>query len=308
MKLSRILIVLAALAAGSVLAYTMPGATPYDGLITFDHGAMPLVPNALHINGGIGYVMTSKGFNDDSEAVDLVDDLTLLAIPIDIGYAFDERWRVDITPQLLRPAMGDTSVMGLGDLWVKTSAIWETAAGFYVGPRLGIKAPLGKTEDIDIPLGDKQMDIDFAAIAAKYGESAFKADAALGFRYRMKRTDTIEMGIPLASYDVDLTPGMMIYLDANLGMGLGGDQKWQIYVPVGFFTTMEDKYTVGDDWPANVTEPEGMSYMGVYAGLWPKYVIDENTNVGLKVEYPFMGKNTPQGMLVALTADAFIPL
>jgi len=303
----RVLIGLA-VASGAALAFTMPAYTPYDGLITFDHMAMPLTPGALHINGAIGYGMASKGFDDDGDAQDLPDDATLLGIPLDIGYAIDERWLVDVTAQILNPKQGDADAFGLGDVWLKARALWETGPGFYLGPRLGVKFAVGEDMPDDpatLPLGDGQMDIDFAAVAsADNPEKVFKGSAALGFRYRMKKTYSEVDPSTGQSYDVSYTPGTMIYLDLAPGLGFGPDQQWRAHIPIGYVLTMEDK----TDYPDPVPDPEGTTTNALYVGVQPKYVIDENTTVGLKFLYTVMGKNVPQGMLIAATCDAFIPL
>ncbi len=315
MKLSHLTLVGAVVlvAAGAGLAFTMPGSTPYDGLIFYDPAALPLVPGALHIHGAIAFDMASKGFDKDGNSVDFGDmDQTIIGIPLNIGYAFDERWSADVTVQLLQNKIGDTSTFGLGDLWVKTRALWETGPDFYLGPRLAVKAPIGKWKDLDVdqlPLGDGQMDVDLAAVAAKYGtETPFKATGALGFRYRMKRSYSVTVVLPpplgTQTYDVDYTPGMMIYTHLEPGLGIG-DQKFQLYVPIGYETTMEDKTEFSDP---SIPTPEGMTTSALYVGLHPKYAIDEYNTLGLSFLYTVMGKNVPQGMLIGLTANSYIPL
>ncbi len=312
MKFSRVWTVIAAgfVAAGAAWAFTMPGATPYDGLITFDPAAMPFPGNAGHINGGVGYSITSKGFDNDSKAQDLVNDVNLLAVPIDLGYAFDERWLADVTVQLLQPSVGDTSTFGIGDVWVKARGVWETGNDFYLGPRLGIKIPVGKVDyaDTNLELGDDQMDIDFGAVAAKYGgETHFKATGQLGFRYRMKYTYSEYEPTTQTTYSYDVTPGTLIYVDLAPGFGVGPNQLFQVYVPIGYTTSMKDKVDVPANWPAGVPEPEGQSHNALYVGLYPKYELDELNTIGVKALYTAMGKNVPQGMFFALTVNSYIP-
>jgi len=309
MRLSRlaVVLVLPLVAAGAAMAYTMPGYAPYDGLISIDPGGMPIVPGTLHINAGIGYWSANKGFDKDGNSWDIDSKPNFLAVPLDLGYAFDENYMADITLQILRPSYtggaetpeGETTynAMGLGDLWIKARGIWETGPDFWIGPRLAVKIPVGKVdyESLEPDLGDDQMDIDFAAVAGKYGESTmFKFTGQLGFRYRMKRTVS-EMGI-----DFDETPGMMIYTQLEPGIGTGSDQAFQIYVPIGYETSMADK-SDGD----KIEDSETSS---LYVGLYPKYELDENNVIGLKFVYPLMGANTPQAMYFTLTYGAFIKL
>lgn len=309
MRLSRVAIVLVLplAAAGAAMAYTMPGYAPYDGLISIDPGGLPITPKTLHVNAGIGYWSANKMYDLDGNNVDLASKPNFIGVPLDIGYAFDENYMADITLQILRPSYtggvetpeGETTynAMGLGDLWIKARGIWETGPDFWIGPRLAVKIPVGKVdyESPDPWLGDDQMDIDFAAVAGKYGGSTmFKFTGQLGFRYRMEQTWSV-MGV-----DFDYTPGMMIYTQLEPGIGTGADQAFQIYVPIGYETSMAAK-SGGD----TIDDSETSSF---YVGLAPKYALDENNVIGLKFEYPVMGKNTPQGMYFTLTYGAFINL
>ncbi len=107
---------------------------------------------------------------------------------------------------------------------------------------------------------------------------------------------------------VDLTPGLMIYLHVEPGIGTGRDQKFQIYVPIGYAMSMEDDITYPTDWPAEVPKREGLSHSSLYIGLYPRYELDERNAIGLKFVYPVFGNNTPQGMYITLTYAAFIAL
>lgn len=309
MRLSRfaVVFVLPLVAAGAATAYTMPGTVPYDGLISIDPGGMPIVPKTLHINAGIGYWSADKGFDVDGNSQDITTNPAFIAVPLDLGYAFDENYMADITVQILRPSYNALdpvtgqettyNAMGLGDLWIKLRGIWETSNDFYLGPRLAVKVPVGKVdyESMDPDLGDDQMDIDFAAVAGKYGGSTmFKFSGQLGFRYRMART------VPGTPEDYEETPGMMIYTHLEPGIGTGSDQAFQIYLPIGYETTMADK--------SDGTEVENSETNALYVGLYPKYELDERNAIGLKFMYPLMGKNVPQAMYFTLTYGAFINL
>jgi hypothetical protein len=325
MKLSRLVLLsaLPLIAVGAAFGYTMPGTAPYDGLISVDPGGLPIIPECLHINGGAGYWSASKAFDDDGNSQKDPTKPNILIVPLDLGYAFNEYIMADVTLQILRPSYTATTVdpatgveteekvnaMGLGDVWVKARGLWETATDFYLGPRLAVKVPVGKVDYTDDKpeLGDDQIDVDVALVAGKYGDSTmFMMSGQAGFRYRMKRTVPKMAGTEM--YDVDETPGMMMYLHAEPGIAASRDQAFQIYVPIGYEMSLEDKYDVPSDWPEPVPEPEGVSHSSLYLGLYPKYQLDERNALGLKFMYPVMGNNTPQGMYFTLTYGGFIKL
>jgi hypothetical protein len=323
MRLSRLALslVLPLAAAGAATAYTMPDHAPYDGLISIDPGGLPIIPETLHLNAGVGYWSADKNFNDDGDTVSDTTKPAALLVPLDLGYAFNEHYMADITLQILRPSHtlvdagtgeGTTyNAIGLGDLWIKARGLWETAADFYLGPRLAVKVPVGKVdyEDNKPELGDDQMDIDVALVAGKYGESTiFVMSGQAGFRYRMKKTVTVPGYIP--TFEYDYTPGMMIYLHAEPGIAVSGDRAFQVYVPIGYEMSMKDKADAAAGWPGGPRQREALEvdHSSLYAGLYPKYQLDERNAIGLKFMYPVMGTNSPQGMYVTLTYGAFIKM
>jgi hypothetical protein len=306
------------LGAATAFGYTFPGAFVYDGLITYDHLGMPLVPNALHFNVGAGYMMWNKAWKvnavtGDNESVELKADNTVIAVPIDVGYAINERILVDVTLQVLSasykpdtPTTQDPekSATGLGDVWVKGRYLVPVNEMFNLGGRLGVKVPVGKVDytDTDLELGDDQMDIDVAAVAGIVHEEGLVMGGQLGFRYRMDRTVTVSVPDPLhpgqfINVDQDVTPGMMIYLDTKTGYSFG---QFDLYVPLGFEMTMANKT---DD-----TEVKDSETNGLYLGLAPAYALDANNTLGIKFLYPVMGQNVPQSMLVGVTYEGYIPM
>ena len=303
MLLSAFLMLGAAVAFG----YTFPGAFVYDGLITYDHLGMPLVPNALHLNVGAGYLMFSEAWmidpdTGDNELVDLGGSVSVIGVPIDIGYAINENILVDVTLQVLSTTeapddFDSVSATGLGDVWVKGRYLAPVGENFNLGGRLGVKIPVGKVDYTDDKpvLGDGQMDIDVAAVAGIYNEEGFVMGGQVGFRYRM--TETQEWEIFGEKVEVDYTPGMMIYLDTETGYSFGA---FAVYVPLGYEMTMAVKL---DDETAEDSETNGL-----YLGLAPKYALDANNKLGLKFLYPLMGKNVPKSMLVGLTYEGYIPM
>jgi len=296
------------LGAATAFGYTFPGAFVYDGLITYDHGGMPVVPNALHFNVGAGYLTFSQYWDVDEitgekELVDLDGSVSIIGVPIDIGYAFNENILVDVTLQVLStteaPDEGDSlSATGLGDLWVKGRYLAPVGENFNLGGRLGVKIPVGKVDYTDDKpeLGDDQMDIDVALVAGMYPEEGFVMNGQVGFRYRMKQTIEIEI-MPGQTLDFEVTPGMLIYLDVEPGYSFGA---FDIYVPIGYEMSTAVKV---DDETADYSETNGL-----YLGLAPKYALDANNTLGVKFLYPLMGKEVPKSMLVGVTYEGYIPL
>jgi hypothetical protein len=326
MKLSHLSLLIAVpfIAVGTAFGYTMPGMAPYDGLISIDPGGLPIQPEMLHLNVGAGYWRANKAFDDEGDSEDLKSEPNALIAPLDVGYAFNEHYMADLTFQILRPsetwkpgAADEKTIntFGIGDIWVKARGIWEGGPDFFIGPRLAVKIPVGKVdyEDEKPELGDDQADIDVAAVAGKYGEDTiFKMSGQAGFRYRMKKTMSYVYADPatgqMTAYEYDVTPGVMIYLHVEPGIGTGRDQAFQIYVPIGYAMSMKDTVDLPADWPTGATEPEELDHSSLYLGLYPKYQLDERNAIGLKFMYPVIGTNSPQGMYFTLTYGAFIKL
>ncbi|MGD8717512.1 MAG: transporter [Candidatus Zixiibacteriota bacterium] len=294
------------LTAGFAFGYTFPDAWVYDGLITYDHGGMPIVPEALHFNVGAGYWTATEFYNEDGDVEDSSFDTSVIAVPIDIGYAINDRILVDVTLQILSidmtPDPGvstypDTSAMGLGDVWIKGRYIAPLGNDLYMGGRLGVKIPVGKVEydmtQWEPPLGDDQMDIDVALVAAKYPGAGFAMNGQVGFRYRMDAT-VEEMG-----NEYSYTPGTLIYVDVAPGYSMG-PTNFQVYVPIGYEMTTASKF--------EGTENEDSETSGLYAGVAPKYGIDANNTVGFKFLYPLMGKNVSKSMMFGVTYEGYLPL
>ena len=297
-------------AAGAAFGYTMPTLAPYDALISVDHGGTAIIPGTFHVNAGIGYWSASKMWDADGESWDDDAKPTAILVPIDLGYAFNEFLLADVTVEIDGPSYKGVnattgaeetfSTFGLGDVWVKGRYLFPGGNGWTYGPRLGVKIPVGKVDDESgkPDLGDDQMDIDVAAVGAMDNESLmFKFNGQLGFRYRMKRTLTIELPPPLEPVDVDYVPGMMIYTHLEPGIALG-DGKFRIFIPIGYETSMAAKL---DDETVDKSETSML-----YAGLGPRYRLDENNDLGLKLFYPVMGANVEQAMYFTLNYEAFI--
>jgi hypothetical protein len=301
-----ILIAAVLVAAGMAFGYTyshpvLYGMWVYDGLVTYDHGGLPVTPNALHFNVGAGYLMASEYFDEDGNAEDLGGDISVIGVPIDVGYAFNENLLVDLTLQILStsitPDAGDSvSAAGLGDVWVKGRYI-APVDSFNLGGRLGVKIPVGAVDytSEDPPLGDDQMDIDVAAVGSLYPDEGFAFNGQIGFRYRMPADIELIPGFPT----VEVTPGTMIYLDLAPGYTMGAD-NFQVYVPIGYFMTT--------DWKVDGETAENSAENGLFVGVAPKYGIDANNMLGLKFLYPIMGTNTLNPILIGFTYEGYVPM
>ncbi|UCE26594.1 MAG: hypothetical protein JSW52_09620 [Candidatus Coatesbacteria bacterium] len=282
MKRLLVVPVMLALAAGAYGYSTWPRAFTYDGLATKDRGGLPLTPGALHLNGGFFYAdLLGKRFNADGDSVD--EDLKAIGIPIDLGYAIDEQWEVDITFQLLRVSNG-TSNFGIGDMWFKARALFETGTDFYFGPRIAVKIPVGDDTKL---LGDGQVDIDIGAVGAKYGETHFRLNGQLGFRYRLENGD------------LNYKPGILIYAFMEPGVGVGRANKFSFYFPIAF-----DYHAAST---LNDVDQNDSGY-GFAFGIKPAYALDQNNTLNLTFLYPVFGKNANKDLYIGFTADSFIPL
>jgi hypothetical protein len=290
--MKRLLVVVAvlSLAASAYGFSTWPEAFPYDGLATKDRAGLPLTPSALHLNGGFFYAgILNKEFNADGDSVDGADEYAF-GIPVDLGYAIDEQWEIDLTFQLLKYSLGNVSEFGIGDMWFKARGLWQTGTDFYFGPRVAVKIPVGDDTKL---LGDGQLDIDIGAVGAKYGETHFRLNGQLGFRYRLKRTYTI------AGVEYETKPGIMIYSLMEPGLGIGHANKFSFYFPLAFEFHGESKTN-------DVGNNDG-GY-GFAFGVKPAYAIDQNNTLNLTFLYPIFGKSANQELYVGFTADSFIPL
>ncbi len=297
---------------------TFPSAWVYDGLITYDHMGLPLVPNALHVNVGAGYMMASEIFDEQGEAQDMGGDVSVIAVPVDVGYAVNERILVDVTFQLLSYTTYGRGAAGLGDLWVKGRYV-APLGRFNVGGRLSIKVPVGNVDylDFDPELGDGQTDIDVAAVGSLYPDKGFAVNGQVGFRYRIDGatniTVTNEMGIPLGQFNYK--PGMLTYLHIEPGYSMG-PERFQFYVPIGFMMTTAVKLKL--DAPGYGEEKiKDSKTNGLYVGLAPKYGVDANNTLGVKFLYPIKGTGgnedffSPElhkSILIGLTYEGYIPL
>jgi len=284
MKRLLVATIMLVLAANAYGFNTWPGAFPYDGLATKDRAGLPLTPGALHLNGGFFYAgMLNKQFNNDGDSVDGADEYAF-GIPIDLGYAIDQQWEIDLTFQLMKYKLGAVDNFGIGDMWFKARGLWETGQDFYFGPRIAVKIPVGDDTKL---LGDGQVDIDIGAVGAKYGETRFKLNGQLGFRYRLENGD--------ANYK----PGILIYSFMEPGLGLGRAGVFGFYFPLAF------EYHAAST--LNDVDQDDSGY-GFALGIKPYYALDQNNTLNLTFLYPIFGKNANQELYVGFTADSFIPL
>lgn len=313
-------------AAGTVSAIiedggTFPSAWVYDGLITYDPMGFPPAPNALHFNVGAGYMTANKIFDERGKAKGIGGDRTLIAVPVDVGYALNRRILVDVTFQLLSytekwdaappfyPTGAEYSAAGPGDIWVKGRYV-APLGRFNVGGRLGVKIPVGKVDyfDFEPELSDGQTDIDVAAVGSSYADKGFACNGQVGFRYRTVDSNFYvvnEMGQRL---EIDYKPGLLTYLHLEPGYTTGAE-SFQVYVPIGFMMTTAFK--------SDSTEAADSNTRGLYVGLAPKYGFDANHTVGVKFLYPIAGASgnpmyllSPElhkSVLMGITYQGYVP-
>jgi hypothetical protein len=292
--MKRLLVVIAVLSlATSAYAFgTWPGSYTYDGLIMKDRAGLPLTPSALHLNGGFFWRgLLGKSFDNNGDSQDDVSNENYLGLPaVDLGYAIDEKWEVALTFQLLYGPLGDYSEFGIGDMWFKARGLWQTGTDFYFGPRVAVKIPVGDDEK---GLGDGQLDIDIGAVGAKYGETHFRLNGQLGFRYRLKRTYTV------AGVEYETKPGIMIYSLMEPGFGIGHANKFSFYFPIAFDYHAESS-----------TNDVGNNDSGYTFGFGvkPAYALDQNNTLNLMFLFPLFGKAANQELYIGFTADSFIPM
>lgn len=305
------LCVASACAAVAAFAYTMPTKAPYDALISEDRGALPHPPNALLFDGAFVISSASKEYGKYGGATDLGYNWKLTAFPFGVGYAINEWLDAGVKLQFLHPDDGKGTVTGLGDVWVTTRAAWPLATDFYLGPRFGLKVPVGtvKAEDNTPDLGDNQMDLDFAAVLSKYGPSnIFQLNAQFGVRYRAKG-DAVWLDKDSGSeFDYELKPATLLYADLAPGLGFGRRRAFKIYVPVGAAFSGQDEVFIPPDWPHNYAPPEGYEHNVVYVGLRPSYAFDDNNVLNFKALYNVKGSKVPQAMYFGLSYNASFPL
>ena len=291
MKRLLVVTVMLGLAANAYGYSTWPTAFPYDGLITKDRGGLPLTPGSLHLNGGFFYSdLLDKRFDENGDSID--ENFSAIGIPIDLGYAIDEKWEVALTFQLLRiSAAGnselgipDMSEFGIGDMWFKARALWETGTDFYFGPRIAIKIPVG---DDGKGLGDGQLDIDIGAVGAKYGQSHFRFNGQLGFRYRLENGD------------MKTKPGILIYSFMEPGLGVGRANKFSFYFPLAFEYHAASKL--------NGVSVNNGGYALAF-GIKPSYALDQNNTLNLTFLYPIFGKSANKDLYIGFMYDSFIPI
>lgn len=290
---------------------TFPSAWVYDGLITYDPMGLPPVPNAFHFNVGAGYMVASKTFDEAGKAKEMGGDRTLTAVPVDVGYAVNERILVDVTFQLLSYTTYGRGAAGLGDIWVKGRYI-APLGSFNVGGRLGIKVPVGKVDYFDDEfapeLGDGQMDVDVAAVGSMYPDEGFAFNGQVGFRYRTNDSNFYVLSEQGERIEVDYKPGVLTYLHLEPGYSMG-PERFQVYVPIGFMMTTTVK------WGASGVEDSNTN--GLYVGVAPKYAVDANNTLGVKFLYPIVGTGAGgylsgpylyKSILIGLTYEGYVPL
>ena len=266
----------------------------YDGLNTNDCIYAPGVADSLHARAAFYYMgLLNKHYDAEGESQEdypiTEGKNTYMFIPIDVGYNFNNVAQVDIGLQLLNyswddgvDATEDASEFGLSDLWIKARGIFQVGPEWYLGPRLGFKAAIGDEEK---GLGSGQHDIDLGLwVGKERAGNNFRANAALGFRYRLEDDNNVQ-------------PGMMVY--GRLEPGFAITPEFEAFGIIDFTTAFTAKNNGND-----ITDSEAM---GLSVGVRPTYFIDGNNAVSAEVQYPVMGDNIDQELLFGFNYDGYIP-
>ena len=153
----------------------------YHPMITFEHCAQNFTPKALIANGHFVFYM--------SEAVEGARNKAIL-FPLDVGFAFDERWSASFVLPLVKTMPVDDPItpdvekgkFGLADPWLKGKFIPMLGPNISVGPRIAFRLPVG-TEGIAI----KHMAVDFAGLFHMGYTTAFKLDAQIGMTMELAK-------------------------------------------------------------------------------------------------------------------------
>lgn len=158
----------------------------FHPMITFENTAQNFTPKAFIANGHFAYY--KNGGTDTGGA---------LFIPLEVGYAFDERWSASfILPLEKTMPFGGGGKFGLADPWIKGKFIPMLGPNFSIGPRIAFRLPVG-TDGI----ATKHIAIDFAGLVHLGYKTAFKLDAQLGMTLELKKTDAgVESKFPSPFY------------------------------------------------------------------------------------------------------------
>ncbi len=153
----------------------------FHPMITFENCAQNYTPKALIANGHFVFYM--------SEAVADARDKAI-HFPLDVGFAFDERWSASFVLPLVKTMPVDDPItpdvekgkFGLADPWIKGKFIPMLGPNISVGPRIAFRLPVG-TDGIAV----KHMAIDFAGLFHMGYTTAFKLDAQVGMTLELAK-------------------------------------------------------------------------------------------------------------------------
>ena len=338
-------------------------ATYLDPLNAYDYARSGV--KGLYLAGGLEYGMDNALYNKDSEKREPLDPnydfkANNIWVPIKIGYSFNEMFSAGIVIPLYMPSSETTTSneegnavtvkqtnTGLANPWIWGKGVFALGGGFLLGPRLGIKIPVGaytiedQAKDLfDDPqadekalTGDKSLAIDIAALFACRPESCpFRLDGQLAVRYSMEgKYSWDETWYPTTgdSYDVSVeytdTPGMTLNFKAMPGIAFGSKYEFETYLIADYYRLLTDtkvKETITADTWVTTTEDDSEGGMLFSVGLKQDWAPDANNTVELKFLYDVMvaggefdpsigGDNTwytPGGMAVGLGYFGYIPM
>lgn len=146
----------------------------FHPMITFENTAQNFTPKAFIANGHFAYYKfggtATGGF---------------LAIPLEIGFAFDERWSASfVLPLVKTMPNGGGGNFGIDQPWLKGKFIPMIAPNISLGPRIAFRLPLASNTINPI----KAMAIDFAGLVHLGYKTAFKLDAQIGMTLELSKT------------------------------------------------------------------------------------------------------------------------
>jgi len=246
-------------------------------------------------------------------------------VPIRAGYSFNKSFSSGFVIPFVsflhktKAAYGipeeHESNTGIGNPWVWGKVISSVSDGFFIGPRFGVKIPIGaytleeqrsdfynnSSVNLKATLGDKSWAFDIAVLyGARSNSSSFRMDGHLALRYSIKGRykydeyytysypdwQTGEPVVVTATRKVvrDISPGMWLDFCFMPGIALGDDDI-ESYLCFNFSKMLTAYKSVTTT--AGIAEPEVVTRGGSIFSVGVKfdYLIDYKNTLELKFIY-----------------------
>jgi len=141
----------------------------YNDMITFENCAQNPYPKAAIANAHfILYFHEAPGVGASS--------YTNMLFPLDLGFAFDERWSASfVLPLCYIVSWDGDRKFAIANPWIKGKFIPKLTPNFSLGPRIAFRLPVG-TDIYSL----EDMAFDFAALMHVGYNTAFTLDAQIG--------------------------------------------------------------------------------------------------------------------------------